>query len=334
MNKQIKQALLSVFFISFFCSQTAFGKTYSFGIAEFWMPYGAAFVAQEKGFWKAEGVDVEVRMFTGYDGVPAFKHGKLDFYNIITSSAIELINEYPENIFIYEYDWSNGGDKFLLSNSIKDINELKGKIIGMYSDDISLRFFLSKILKKQSSLTLSDVKMRQAKDTPSLSKAFKRGVFSAVIQFDPEATKLVNEGAGRPIANSAEYPGVIGDGFITQKKLLKENPEDVKKVLRGWLSAVQWLSEPKNKNEYYEILNRTLYKTSPLSKKELLENETGAIVPHAKEEILMKNGERLTTFTQEVMDYLKTTGVKLHSEDPKDYVDTSLAREVVKEFYK
>jgi len=334
MDKKLKKAILGLVFLALFSVQSAFAKVYTLGVIEFWMPYGIAYVAAEKGFWKDEGIDVDVKIYKGDDAVAAFKHGKLDFYNIITSEAIGFVNNNPSNIFIYEYDWSNGGDKLLLSKRIANLDALQGQMIGLYAGTTGVRFFLHKILTDRSNVTLADVRMRVVKHTPSLSKAFRRGTFAAVVQFGPEAYKLTREGIGKVIATSADYPGIIGDGIITRKILLKEHPDVIRKLLRGWMRAIVWSSNPENRDAYFDILNRTIYKSAPLSKKELVESASEVIVRHTKQGVLEENGARLTRFTSEVLEYLQQTGVKLRSSNPAEYVDSSIAVEVAQEVLK
>lgn len=333
MGKKLRKGMLGFTLFALLGVQSAFAKVYTFGVVEFWMPYGIAYVASEKGFWKEEGLDVDVIMYKGDDAVMAFKHGKLDFYNIITSEAVEFVNNNPSNIFIYEYDWSNGSDKLILSKRMNGPDALKGKTVGSYADTTGVRFFLHKVLADKSNITQADIQMRVVKDTPSLSKAFKRGTFAAVMQFGPEADKLASEGVGKVLASSADYPGVIGDGIITRKSLLKEHPDVIRKLLRGWMQAIVWSSNPENRDAYFDILNRTIYKSNPLSKKELLESASEVIVRHTREGVLEENGARLTRFTTEVLDYLQQTGVKLRFSNPAEYVDSSIAVEVAKDVF-
>jgi len=314
--------------------QAAAAKVYTMGIVDFWMPYGIAYVASEKGFWKQEGLDVEVKLYKGDDAITAFRHDKLDFYNLITSEAIEFINNNPANLFIYEYDISNGGDKLILANRIKTLDALKGETVGLYLDTAGVRFFLHKVLADRSNITLADIQTRVVKNSPSLSKAFKRGTFAAVMQFGSEADQLVDTGAGHAAATSADYPGVIGDGIITRKKLVQEHPDVIRKLLSGWMRATVWASDPKNRAAFLDILNRTVFKSDPQSTQALREMESEVIVHHTRKGVLVENGAHLSKFTTEVLDYLKQTGVKLYSANLKEYVDTSIAREVARKVFK
>jgi len=330
-NKKPKAALLGVMLLTLLTANTTFAKHYTLGVIEFWMPYGIAYVAAEKGFWKDEGIDIDVKMYKGDDAILAFNHGKLDFNNIITSEAIEFIQHHPSNLFIYEYDWSNGGDKLLLAKQIKNLNALQGKTIGVYANTAGVRFFLHTILSHQSSITLADVHLRVVKDTPSLNKAFKRGRFAAVVQFGPEAEKLAHDGIGTVIASSADYPGVIGDGIITRKKLVNKHPELIRKLLRGWMRAAAWSCNPKHQDAYFDILNRTIFKSNPQTPQALRKMQAGIIVHYTKRGILRANGARLTTFTTQVLRYLQPLASPQLLAKPEAFVDTSLALQVANE---
>jgi len=334
MSRMLKNIISALVLCASMGVQAVAAKAYTIGVVDFWMPYGIAYVASEKGFWKREGIDVDVKLYKGDDAVMAFRHGKLDFYNLITSEAIEFINNHPANLFIYEYDISNGGDKLILANRINNLDALKGETVGLYLGTAGVRFFLHKVLADGSNITLADIQTRVVKNAPSLSKAFKRGSFAAVMQFGSEADQLVDTDAGHVAASSADYLGVIGDGIITRKKLVKEHPDVIRKLLRGWMRATVWAFDPKNRDEFLDILNRTVFKSDPQSTQSLLKMQSEVIVHHTRKGVLAENGAHLSKFTTEVLDYLKQSGAKLRSSNSVEYVDTSIALDVAKKVFK
>ena len=96
-----------------FASSAVHARTYKVGLVE-WLPWATAFVAAEKGFWKAAGIDVEVKQFKNYDteNLKSFQFGGTDFALVMLGNAVEMIAKSPKYSIIYEHDWSHGGDIF------------------------------------------------------------------------------------------------------------------------------------------------------------------------------------------------------------------------------
>lgn len=333
MKKRILHTVLSLFLICII-STPGFAKTYKLGLVE-WMPWGTAYVAAEKGFWKAEGIDVEIIQFKSYEteNLKAFEYGKTDFAVLMMGNAIEMITQSPEYTIIYEHDWSHGGDMFILSDHLKSLSDLKGKRIGLYSNSAPVGFFMNKILGK-AGITMKDVSLTEMTNTKYLGKAFIADKFSAIISYDPEASKVVNAGAGKLLFTSADFPGVIPEGLATQNSVMQENPGDVKKFVRGWLMAVKWQTDPKNQKDYFAIMNKTMFRDSPYSDKELKEFESGGKIHSSLDSILEHNEKGIYEYAKELLDYLKNTGADLKYSHPEKYVHTSLAAEEAKKIFK
>ncbi len=308
-------------------------KTYTVGIVE-WEPWATAYVAAEKGFWKLEGIDVAVKQFDDYMGgsIKAFKFGKIDFGIMMLGNAVDLIRKAPRYTIIYEHDWSHGGDLFILSGKLDSIEELKGKRIGTYSTAAPIGFFLDKVLQN-AHLKIKDVELIEVSDTSKLNKSFRNGVVSAIVSYDPEASKVVDDGAGKLVSTSADFPGVIPEGIVVQNRILRDNPGDVQKFLRGWLRAVKWQSDPANREEYFAILKRTMFNGSSYSVPDFKKFSAGAKIHGTLKEITKMNEREIQVFIKELLTYLKQNGNGVKSFDPHYYISTDLAVKEAKKIF-
>jgi len=332
--KKIVKYIVGTLFIICLLSNSAFARTYKFGLVE-WMPWGTAYIAAEKGFWKAEGIDVEITQFRNYEreSLKAFQNGKVDFSTMMLGNAIEMMVKSLEYTIIYEHDWSHGGDMFILSNQLKSVSDLKGKKIGLYSNSAPISFFMNKILEK-AGLSMKEVSLSENANTKNLSKAFILNRYSAIISYDPEASRVVNSGEGKLLFTSADFPGAIPEGIATHHSIMQNNPEDVKKFMRGWLKALKWQANPENQKEYFAIMNKTMFKNSPYSDEELKEFESGAKIHTSLDSIVERNEKGIYEYVEELLDYLKQTGVDVKHSQVEKYVNTSLAIDEAKEIFK
>jgi len=331
--KNIKSTVVTLFVLCLL-SNSAFSRTYKFGLVE-WMPWGTAYIAAEKGFWQSEGIEVEIIQFRNYENehLKAFQNNKVDFATMMVGNTIEMTVQSPEHTIIYEHDWSHGGDMFIVSNQLKDIVDLKGKNIGLYSNSAPISFFMNKILEK-AGLSMKDVSLSENSNITHLTKAFILNRYSAIISYDPEASKVLSTDKGKLLFTSADFPGVIPEGIATHHSIMQNNPEDVKKFMRGWLKALKWQANPENQKEYFAIMNKTMFKSSPYSDKELKEFESGGKIHTSLDSIVERNEKGIYEYVEELLDYLKQMGVDVKHSQVEKYVNTSLAVDEAKEIFK
>jgi NitT/TauT family transport system substrate-binding protein len=319
-------------FLLILISNSVFAKTYKLGLVE-WFPWGIAYVAAEKGFWKAEGIDVKIKQFMDYEteNLKAFENQRTDFMLSMLGNAIEMINRKPRYAIIYESDWSHGGDFFILHKDIASIAELKGRKIGSYSKSASISFFASKVLNT-ANIDISAVRLLEVVNTRDLNQAFRRGKFAAIISYDPEASKVIKQGVGKLQSTSADFEGIIPEGISVQNTILQENPEDVKRFLRGWLRAVQWHTN--HRQEFYAILKKTMFKGSSYTNKDFDVFYAGSRIHADLATITTQNEQEVQEYVKELLAYLKQRGHKITSEQSEDYVKTGLSIIEAKQIFK
>jgi len=139
---------------------------------------------------------------------------------------------------------------------------------------------------------------------------------------------------GKLLFTSADFPGVIPEGIATHNSIMQNNPEDVKKFMRGWLKALKWQANPENQKEYFAIMNKTMFKNSPYSDEKLKEFESGGKIHTSLDSIVERNEKGIYEYVRELLDYLKQTGVDVKHSQVEKYVNTSLAIDEAKEIFK
>lgn len=192
--------------------------------------YAPLYVAIEKGYFKDEGIDVDLSLISGANNVTA----------AVLSGDVEIGFCGPEaTIYIY-----NGGEKdyirtfagltkrdgqFLVSRKeIKDFtwDMLKGKevLAGRVGGMPELNF---KNAIKNAELKTTDVNINTSVDFASLTSAFIGGECDFVNLFEPNATKLVNMGYGYVVASIGEKSGEMPYTAFNARKSYIENNKDL-----------------------------------------------------------------------------------------------------------
>ncbi len=171
-------------------------RTYKIGVTP-WTGWSPTHVAEAKGFWKAQGLDVKV--FTFPDNIAidtALKNTRIDIGFEMLGTAVGLYLEGVPVVIIAETDWSYGGDKIIVKNDAA-ATDLKGKPIGVYLNQPSVTYFLNQYLT-QIGLKLSDVRIVEM-ETAQLADKFIAGLFKVIVIYDPDALRAEREGNGKVV---------------------------------------------------------------------------------------------------------------------------------------
>jgi NitT/TauT family transport system substrate-binding protein len=207
-----------------------------------WVGYGPLFIAQEKGYFKDEGLDVSlVKVEDPKDRFTALAGKQLD--GLVTT--LDTMSQYwkaetPFRAFL-GLDESSGGDGIVANPSISKVTDLKGKNVGVNVGSVS-QFFLEYVLK-QNGMTSKDiniVKMKQG-DVPAALAANR---IDAGVTWEPHLSKSVSNG-GKLIATSKETPGLIVDIALLRDDVLKSNPQAAQGLVNAWNKAIEyWKQNP------------------------------------------------------------------------------------------
>lgn len=204
-----------------------------------WVGYGPFYIARDKGFFKDEGVDVELVIMEDTPiKMGALMAGQLDL-------VASTVDEFPVYMkpgiglrYVLAVDNSKGGDGIVANKEITGVAGLKGKKVAFEEGSVS-QFFLNALLK--------DAGMTQADIEPVNMAATDAGVAFAAKQVDAAVTwePALSQGAksehGHLLLSSADKPGLITDVVAATDATLKDKSADVKGFVRAWYKAVGFI---------------------------------------------------------------------------------------------
>lgn len=300
-------------------------RTYRIG-THHWIGFSANDVAQAKGFWKAQGVDVELINFTSeQDALNALVNGRVDIgFQMIGTWVGYYLGGSPLTL-IAEVDWSHGGDKVIVKKDV-DIKKLKGKPFGVYMDNPAVLFFLNKYLTANG-LGLSDVRIIGGLEAKELADSFIFNRLKGLVLYNPQAIRAEKEGNGKVVGTTASYPGCMPEGAAVRTDKLKDIPQEYfSKIFKGWLEAVKWIKNKANWDEYKKILNSSTFESyPPFSDEELMEMYEGVRI-HDRDMLLKRNkdGGELYAWLKELRTMLKESGRLTKDFEPEKIFDNTL----------
>jgi NitT/TauT family transport system substrate-binding protein len=191
----------------------------------------------------------------GLDARLVYMRGTVTTSAALIAEEIEFIQAGASTYIPYA---ANGGDVVLLgclSNivldyvvlahpSIRKVEELRGKTIGISRAGDQPYYYLKEVLKRNG-MGIKEVRLAQTGQQPERMEALRRGVVSATLLNTPMNLALEKEGFRRLVdIESLRVPAGVRC-LITTRKILRLRPAVVENFAKGWLDSVRFIQTHK-----------------------------------------------------------------------------------------
>jgi NitT/TauT family transport system substrate-binding protein len=207
-------------------------------------------VAQLKGFYREEGLDVEMILIRGAVGMQALLGGSVDYTSASGSTIAAAVRGLPVKLVFI----SSSKPQFELISQpqIKSVQDLKGKIIGISSRGGSNDLMMQIILQKNGLAPNKDVTTIIVGAQEETVIALRTGRIAAALLTPPRNFMLQRDGFNR-LAYSGDYVPTYANGGIgvTDEKI-KTNPAEVLALVKATIKALQF--SMKNRAEMIKIM--------------------------------------------------------------------------------
>ncbi len=226
-------------------------NTYTIGIVT-WVGYGPLFIAQEKGFFKDERLDLKIEIMDGPgQRESAYLSGVLHFLPNTPDAFAIFATQGAAGKIVMPMDESYGADGLVAKMGISNIAELKGKKVGFQSG-ITSHFFLLYLLHK-AGLSGQDI-LQENLGAGEAGAAFVAGKLDAAVTWEPWLTKAKELPEGNVLATSKDTPGLLADVLMVSDDMIASHRNDVKAFMRAWFRAINYMKE--NKAECISIISK------------------------------------------------------------------------------
>lgn len=222
-----------------------------------------SWVTAEKGIWLKHGLDAEVILVSGgARAVPALIGNSVQFL-IGSDTGVTTAQLQGIPVVRLGVTMNTLGSSLLTQPGVQNVQELKGKILGISRGRDASYIRLAKLLRDHGLNPDKDVKFLSigGGEGGRLS-ALKAGVIQGTMLFPP--LDLIGKNEGLKILEKFDVP-TPGGGINTTSALLKQNRGLVVTFLKAYMEGIQYMQ--RNKEESLKVLQRYFQNTdkAPMS---------------------------------------------------------------------
>ena len=246
------------------------------------MGYLPLFVAVHRGFFKDEGIDIELPRLIPAMAQNALMSGDVQYHGLADSGLRLAARGAPIKAIFY------GADRpmyyLVAQKEVRSVAELKGKRVGVSqfggTSDLSARLALKHFGVEPE----RDALIIQIGSEGTRTAALRAGSVAAIIVPVPAVVLLKRDGFNE-ISFVGDVVEFASNGYTTTDQRIKEHPQEVKKVLRalyrglrfakenpeGTIGVIQkeWKVEPEVAKESYAAIVKALNDDGIIGEKQL-----------------------------------------------------------------
>ncbi len=297
-------------------AQTMSKKPIRLGVT-IWVPNFLAYVAQEKGYFKKNNVDVNLTLLQNYgDVIKSYSNGEFDGIFTVYSDAIIQHSEGINTKVVYNVDSSFKADAIVGNGN--NLIDVKGKNISVEGINSFSHLFVLKSLEKVG-LTEADVQFVN-EPVQNVSVALQKGEIFAGHIYEPFVSDAVHKGF-KILSTGADVPGIITNVMAFHSDIVKQRPQDVQNIVKSMIEAKADFD--KNKEQDIAIMSLK----SGLSKDKISEGINNAQILDLNYDIqnsMNKNSNKtmsLYTSGNEIAKFYAERGVISEYPNIEDIVD-------------
>lgn len=232
----------------YFSKQTARSNQVIVGVHS-WPGGGMVYIGQKMGYFKEEGINLVIKKIENFDTKRAsLVSGQIDVDVANTLDQLLIYNEsgFPAQI-IGITDQSNGGDGLVCADSIKTIQQLKGKTIA-YAEASPSDFFLRYLLKVNK-IDSKSVNFKPVADPQIAGNAVIAKQVDAAVTYEPFLSQAAKEKGMHMLVSTKEYPTLIPGLLIVSADKVKADKSTYEKFLKAWFKSAAYYYSHKEESQ-------------------------------------------------------------------------------------
>ena len=229
-------------------------KKLRLGIAATSVGFLPIYTAYQKGFYRDEGIDLEIILMSLAAANNAFFKAEIEYSAGLTGLALAATRNYPAKILIFTI--AKPLQSFVSRKEIREPRDLKGKKVAGSSPGGSATILAYQALKHFGLEPGKDVQVLPMGGSGAGRLAvLEQGVVDAALLSVPENIIAVNKGYNELIflGDVVSFPQ---NGFGTSVARIQQQPDEVYHMVRATLRGLLFVSDDANREQARDVMMR------------------------------------------------------------------------------
>ena len=227
-------------------------KKVRLGVAATSVGFLPIYTAYHRGFYRDEGIDLEIILMSLAAANNAFFKGEIDYSAGLTGLALAAVRNYPAKILIFTV--AKPLQSFMSRKDIKDPRDLKGKKVAGSSPGGSATILAYQALRHFGLDPGKDVQVLPMGGSGAGRLAvLEQGVVDASLLSVPEIIIALHKGYNELIflGDVVSFPQ---NGFGTSVARIQQQPEEVYKMVRATLRGLLFVTDESTREQTRDIM--------------------------------------------------------------------------------
>lgn len=248
--------------------------------------YEFLYLAQQKGFFDAEGVAVRLVEFGSLaDARRAYERGQVDG---MASTLVEVLqartSPHAWPVITQVLDYSNGADVILAPRALSTVADLTGRRIGVEVDALGT-YVVARALELNG---VDPGRVTLVAASPlSMPELLAEGRIDAAVTYPPHSLRMLDGGALHDLFDSSQIPGEILDVLAFDSEIVGQRSRAVRAVVRAHARALEYARQ--HRDEAYAVM-AARERIAPNEFSRVLSEEIRMVQPREQAAYLGRNG--------------------------------------------
>jgi NitT/TauT family transport system substrate-binding protein len=227
-------------------------KKLRMGIAATSVGFLPIYTAHQRGFYKEEGIDLEIILMSLAAANNAFFKGEIEYSAGLTGLALAAVRNYPAKILIFTI--AKPLQSLISRKEIKEPRDLRGKKVAGSSPGGSATILAYQALRHFGLEPGKDVQVLPMGGSGAGRFAvLEQGVVDASLLSVPENVIALNKGYHELIflGDVVNFPQ---NGFGTSAARIQQQPDEVYRMVRATLRGLLFVTDEANRDQARDIM--------------------------------------------------------------------------------
>lgn len=213
--------------------------------------FAPIFAAKRRGFYKDEGLDVEIVMMRANLASSALMTGDIDFNGAVTGVIGGMVKGQPLKAVFFAS--SSPMMSMMGAKNITKPEQVRGKRIASSSPGGTATLVVHAILKKWGLDRAQDASIVFVGRDPARFAALDSGVVDVAMLSVPNNIRAKQQGYPE-LAFAGDFVRFPQNGFGVTDKKIKEHPDEIYHMIRATMRGLQFVTNKRNKDATIDLI--------------------------------------------------------------------------------